>query len=45
LPAEVGARTTELILSFAEDEKGEVYLLAPSLKGQGIYRFEAAKGE
>jgi glucose/arabinose dehydrogenase len=33
-------RTKELIFSFAEDEQGEVYFLAPTLSGQGILRFE-----
>jgi glucose/arabinose dehydrogenase len=40
-------RTQQLIFSFAEDEGGEVYFLAPSLSGQGIFRFDriAAKSE
>ncbi len=33
-------RTQQLIFSFAEDERGEIYFLAPSLSGQGIFRFE-----
>ncbi len=33
-------RTKELIFSFAEDESGEAYFLAPTLSGQGILRFE-----
>ncbi len=33
-------RTKQLIFSFGEDERGEVYFLAPSLSGQGIFRFE-----
>jgi len=40
-------RTKELIFSFAEDEQGEVYFLAPTHSGLGILRFEAlpAKGD
>jgi glucose/arabinose dehydrogenase len=29
------------IFSFGEDEEGELYLLGPSLTGQGIFRFQA----
>jgi glucose/arabinose dehydrogenase len=29
------------IFSFGEDERGEVYVLGPTLSGQGIFRFEA----
>lgn len=35
-------RTKELIFSFAEDERGEAYFLAPTVSGQGIFRFERA---
>lgn len=34
-------QTKESIFSFAEDEAGEVYFLAPSNSGRGIYRFQA----
>jgi glucose/arabinose dehydrogenase len=37
-------RTKELIVSFGEDERGEVYLLAPTRSGQGIFRFQSATG-
>jgi glucose/arabinose dehydrogenase len=34
-------RTRELIFSFGEDERGEVYFLAPAVTpGRGIFRFE-----
>lgn len=33
-------QTKELIFSFAEDERGEAYFLAPSLTGRGIFRFD-----
>jgi glucose/arabinose dehydrogenase len=33
-------RTKELIFSFGEDERGEVYFLAPTATGRGIFRFE-----
>jgi glucose/arabinose dehydrogenase len=33
------------ILSFGEDERGEVYLMTYSLTGQGIYRFVRQAGE
>jgi glucose/arabinose dehydrogenase len=32
--------TKEPIMSFAEDERGEIYFLAPTVSGQGIFRFE-----
>lgn len=32
-------RTQDLILSFAEDQNGEAYFLAPNLSGRGIFRF------
>ena len=35
-------RTKELIFSFAEDERGEVYFLAPTVSGRGIFRLEAS---
>jgi len=31
------------ILSFGEDENGEIYLLTTTLNGQGIYRFTRTK--
>jgi hypothetical protein len=27
------------MFSFGEDEKGEVYMLTPTLSGQGVFRF------
>lgn len=38
-------RTKELIFSFGEDEQGEVYFLAPTLSGRGIFRFETIAGK
>jgi glucose/arabinose dehydrogenase len=35
-------RTKELIFSFGEDEQGEVYFLAPTVSGRGIFRFAPA---
>ncbi len=34
-------RTNVPIMSFGEDERGEVYFLGPTVSGQGIFRFEA----
>ncbi len=33
-------RTKETIFSFGEDEHGELYFLAPTLSGQGVFHFE-----
>ncbi len=33
------------LVSFGEDEQGEVYYMTPTLSGQGIFRFEAANGQ
>jgi glucose/arabinose dehydrogenase len=35
-------RTNVPIMSFGEDERGEVYFLGPTVSGQGIFRFEAS---
>jgi glucose/arabinose dehydrogenase len=35
------AKANVPIFSFGEDERGELYLLGPSVSGQGIFRFEA----
>lgn len=32
--------TKETIVSFGEDEQGEVYYMAPTVSGRGIFRFE-----
>jgi glucose/arabinose dehydrogenase len=32
--------TKDVIVSFGEDEQGEVYFMAPNVSGKGIFRFE-----